>query len=325
MLFGVSAVLFAILLWRLKTSYSSGNALPTRILLNEEDLQLMGDPEKKKSPVPSSVSSPPLSSVPSPATTAISSSVPLPAPSSVSSPTLSSVPLPVSWPTPSPVPKDDKLFLYLLETESCLPRYITPQNALGNEVACRCDVIVLSYKRKCHSPLPQKHMRYIEFNENFTKLTWAEGRNLLYETSQKIKVDYQYYIFLDDDAFLKSRANKPYNPWREFESFLLRVEPALGIADGSGNQRAPKALRRRKVLKCTLDYTPEYVPSPRFDACFNAFHRKAINYILPYVSAYDSQSWWFAARSVEAMSEIVFPGQILIHVDIYAMNLKHLP
>ena len=214
---------------------------------------------------------------------------------------------------------ESKTFLYLLLAENCLPEDLRPSEAIGN--GTDIDVLVLSYRRVCNLQPPSlAHVKYIYNNS----ITWTQGRNLLYEASQKRKEKYWYYIFLDDDVVLDIKNNPgKVNPWRKFEEFLLRVEPAVGIADSSQNPRAPIAEKSRKNLKCELPNKVEYIPSPRFDACFNAFHRKAINYLLPYLPKFDKISWWFSGRFIEAKCEVVFPGQVVIHTYIRAINKLH--
>ena len=93
-------------------------------------------------------------------------------------------------------------FLYLSQTEDCLPNNLLTGDVIGNVTACRCDVLVLSYKRRCNEN-PHKHVEYL-FNSN-TSTSWASGRNLLYENAKKRGRVYLYYIFLDDDVSLSSR------------------------------------------------------------------------------------------------------------------------
>ena len=41
------------------------------------------------------------------------------------------------------------------------------------------------------------------------------------------------------------------------------------------------------------------------------------------MTKFDSTCWWFAQRYIQARTEVVFPGQALIHTNIRAMNTKH--
>ena len=63
-------------------------------------------------------------------------------------------------PTPPPPPPPPSRFLYLLQTESCLPDGLRSIEALGNATVCHCDVLVLSYKQTCNDT-PPAHVEYI--------------------------------------------------------------------------------------------------------------------------------------------------------------------
>ena len=91
-------------------------------------------------------------------------------------------------------------FLYLSQTEGCLPTSLLTGDVIGNETACRCDVLVLSYKRTCN----ENHHKHVEYLFN-SSTSWASGRNFLYEKAKKRGKAYLYYIFLDDDVSLSSR------------------------------------------------------------------------------------------------------------------------
>ena len=70
-------------------------------------------------------------------------------------------------------------FLYLLQTEICLPSNLLTNEALGDG-HLDFHVIVLSFKQRCDdNSLP--HVDYI-FNSS---TTWTTGRNILYETAMK--------------------------------------------------------------------------------------------------------------------------------------------
>ena len=211
-------------------------------------------------------------------------------------------------------------FFYLVETESCLPRHLNTTETIGNDSTCQCDILVLSFKSACNISGPP-HIKYI-FNSS---LTWAAGRNLLYEVARRSE-KYLYYIFMDDDIFLQLKLpGRKENPWRLFENFLRRIQPAVAVVDGSGSQYLPRILNARNHLGCKLANKTEYVPTPRFDAAFNAFHYKAVDYILPYSQKFDSISWWYPVVYAEIKTEIIFQGHSVIHTGLLAVNTKHRP
>ena len=121
---------------------------------------------------------------------------------------------------------EDKRFsriMYLVQTESCLPKHLNSANGIGDTNTCQCDVLVLSYKQQCNDAKPPEHVKYL-FNSS---ASWNVGRNLLLEVARKRDQNYLYYILMDNDITLKVEGTKPQNPWRLFEKFLRELEPAL--------------------------------------------------------------------------------------------------
>lgn len=177
-------------------------------------------------------------------------------------------------------------FLYLSQTENCLPNNLLSVDVIGNSTACQCDVLVLSYKHKC-SKNPHKHVTYL-FNSS---TSWASGRNFLYENAQTRGKVYLYYIFLDDDIGLSTKTPNA-NPWREFEDFLKQIEPAVAAINTDTNGMLQHVLNGRKQKGCPLNKTLNYsyVPTARFDPAMNAYHYEAAEYILPYTTLYDKTS-----------------------------------
>ena len=134
---------------------------------------------------------------------------------------------------------------------------------------------------------------------------------------------YTYYIFMDDDIFLTAKVTG--NPWRAFEDFLRRIEPAVGAVDTNRLRCVPLSYRVRLLLGCSLKGTQEYIPAVRYDGALNAFHYQAVEYILPYSLKFDNTSWWLAHWYVIIKSRIVLPGQVVLHTGIVAVNPKRRP
>ena len=210
-------------------------------------------------------------------------------------------------------------FLYLVQTESCLPDHLDSVKAIGYASACQCDVLVLSFKQIC-SVTPPPHVAYL-FNSS---TSWTTGRNLLFEVARKRGEKYLYYIFMDDDIVLefKTKPNN-HNPWREFENFLKRIEPAVGAADIYTKERLRLVYNARKKQGCSVKEKTDYLPTVRFDAAFNAFHYQAVEYILPYSHKSDAISWWLSQLYTEVKCEIVFRGHTVLHTEVRAINRKH--
>jgi hypothetical protein len=213
-------------------------------------------------------------------------------------------------------------FLYLVQTERCIPDRLKSDETIGNTTCCQCDVLVLSYKQACNETSPT-HVKYISVN---VPTSWSMGRNLLLEGAMKRSEKYLYYIFMDDDIDLQAKVqDNQTNPWRVFEDFLRRVEPAVGAVDMNQNQWVSHTFQARRAYGCGFDVMPEYMTVVKFDAAFNAFHYKAVEHILPYPSKYDNISWWFAAEYALVKSKILFPRQSVTLTGLLAVNLEHRP
>ena len=216
-----------------------------------------------------------------------------------------------------------KRFLYMLQTESCLSPYL--QEVIGDPSVCQCDVSVLSFKRKCDNP-PPPNVRYIYTR---TRTSWGGGRNVLYEEAMKRKQVYLYFIIIDDDIVLERQLKNDSNgtPWRRFEEFLERVEPAVAAIDIEDKQWLDRAAIGRINMKCNtyIDESSEYFSVARYDAAFNAFHNKSIRNILPYTSKYDYITWNFSPIYINIKIELMYAGQSVLHSQIFATNSKHRP
>jgi len=219
-------------------------------------------------------------------------------------------------------PITSKPFIYLVQTEQCLPQQWASSARIGDSKTCNCDVIVLSYKEECQDEKPA-HISYVFAKES----TWTTGRNLLYFVAIERIRHYHYYILLDDDADLEfnsfsSQQIKRLTPLRAFEQWLLEDEPAVGVAN---YKNEAKALLERKRLICGVNESTLVVPVVWFDALFNAFHHKAIKHILPFPTQYDKESWWISQLHVICSAELTFRGQVLEYVPISSYNPKHRP
>ena len=179
----------------------------------------------------------------------------------------------------------------MLQTESCLPAYL--QEVIGDPSICPCDVSVLSYRTKYDQP-PPPNVKYIFIGIN---TSWGGGRNVLYEDAMTRREQiYLYYILMDDDIIIDRQENESNsNPWRRFEEFLERVEPAAAALDINNKMWLHRAANGRQNLSCSqsINESSEYLSVARYDAAFNAFHKKTIRHILPYPTRLDHMSWTF--------------------------------
>jgi hypothetical protein len=211
----------------------------------------------------------------------------------------------------------------MLQTESCIPEYL--RKVIGDPSVCPCDVSVLSFRTECDETPPPN----VEYIYTGTNTSWGGGRNVLYEEAMKRNQKYLYFIILDDDIILQQgRENvSDATPWRKFEEFLVRVEPALAAVDIEDNLWLHRAATGRKKMKCRANIymSSEYFAVARYDAAFNAFHNKTIRNILPYTSVFDNTTWNFSPIYINIKIEVMYAGQSLLHNKIFAKNAQHRP
>ncbi|KAL9979863.1 hypothetical protein ACROYT_G017586 [Oculina patagonica] len=137
-----------------------------------------------------------------------------------------------------------KQFIYLTQTEQCLPQILNSSKAIGDEKTCNCDVIVLSFRTVCQEE-KRPQISYIFAGG----VSWNLGRNILYFVARKITPGFNYYIFLDDDVDLRfnkftHQGMKMFTSFKAFEEWLLDYQPAVGIVDQQGFHGAISLLEK---------------------------------------------------------------------------------
>ena len=215
-----------------------------------------------------------------------------------------------------------KPFIYLTETEQCLPRNLASSSEIGDPETCNCDVIVLSFRAKCPDN-NQSHITYL-FDPN---TLFASGRNVLFFAALNRRPGYHYYIFLNDDTFLEYNEFTPANmtkmsPFRAVEKWLLDYEPAVGVLDYKAFFGASSLIERRRV-SCGINESSLVFPTVMFDGLFNAFHHKAVEHVLPYPTEYERGCIAASNRGTIIAVEVKFGGQALLFAPVTAGNPKH--
>lgn len=238
----------------------------------------------------------------------------------------------VSDPTFVGIGKKD--FIYLVQAEECLPDHLLHPHRLGSGV--NRDVIVLSWKRRCKntsSSLP--HIKYVFRNNT----SWGSGRNLLYHLARARRNGYLFYSFMDEDIEFQFTNDIPkehiYNktsasPLQVFENFLRGHEPAVGLTNFCSvcGKILPKGSYVSSLCcssKPKGDLPLIFPASISFDAGFNAFHRDAIDHILPYNLQYEDTSWWESQKYIILTADLLFRGQVLRYLPVSVTNTKHRP
>ena len=215
-----------------------------------------------------------------------------------------------------------KPFIYLTQTKQCLSPMKASSGQIGDPETCNCDVIVLSYERRCQEETTALHISYM-FDPN---TTWYSGRNVLFFAAMKRQLGYHYYIFIDDDTVLKFNKYTPpemkkLQPFRAFEEWLLDYEPALGVVD-YWRLSARCAFTRRRRL-CGVTEKSMVIPIVWFDGCINAYHYKAVAHVLPYPSLDRRKCWCIPNKHIMSAVELKFPGQAMMFVPVTISNFGH--
>ena len=124
-----------------------------------------------------------------------------------------------------------KSFIYLTQTEECLPPNLASSAEIGDPESCNCDVIVLSYKSECEHPA-RALTSLICLNR---QPRGPQDECAVFYCNER-QPGYHFYILLDDDitlgfnAFTSSEMQK-LQPFRVFEEWLMDYEPAFGVVD----------------------------------------------------------------------------------------------
>ena len=215
-----------------------------------------------------------------------------------------------------------KPFIYLTQTEQCLPPNLASSSQIGDPETCNCDVIVLSYRVKCQEE-SRSHVSYL-FDPN---THFASGRNVLFFAAMDRRPGYHYYIFFDDDAVISHNKETPtdmlkLSPFRILEKWLLDYEPAVGVLNNAVHHGAGYVRKIRKRL-CGINESSLVIPTAYYDAIFNAFHHKAIKHILPYATKYEDVNIFSCNRHTMIVVEVKFSGQALLFAAVSVKNTKH--
>lgn len=199
--------------------------------------------------------------------------------------------------------QQEKYFLYLIQGPSDLPNELE-QSLKTN----RSELVMLSYKEQSKSSTLY-----------FPNSTWTQGRNLLYHYAKRLEesknVLFKYWIFLDEDVKLNVEQ------LRKFENFLLEYEPAVGIPKIPWN---PRTIIQESSRKQQLE-NGGILPVYHFDAIFNAFHREAVEWLLPYNNSFDSSSWWTSQLILIHKAGMWFQSHVLEFSEMTVSNPSSRP
>ena len=181
-------------------------------------------------------------------------------------------------------------FVYLVQTSGGIPlsySWIKDKNR-----------IILSYKHNT----PETDIFY-------PGSSWTDGRNRLFEIATKNN-KYDYYVFLDDDLGITPEKIEEFeSSLNNFTDYPPVVLPKMWkYNEGKTTYKIKynrKGLQNNNFKFQTVDW---------FDAAFNAFHKDAINKLLPYDNTYDKQSWHYSQLL------LIFKSNFLYYNKITQMN-----
>jgi hypothetical protein len=134
--------------------------------------------------------------------------------------------------------------------------------------------------------------------------TWTEGRNRLLAEAIERHPDFDYLVFCDDDLIFTKGS------WAEWERALADWRPAIATPS------YPHPLPCPDLPAHTLY---------NFDAMMNAFHRVCVEdgVLLPYISKYDSRSWWLSQFFLMHFANVLYKGQIAKFTTVWVDNIEH--
>lgn len=190
-----------------------------------------------------------------------------------------------------------KKFLYLIQGRK---RNVLKYNYIHSD---NSDIITLTFDE------PIKPDEFLStLNLYYPDSTWAEGRNKQLEVAKGLYTKYLYYIFIDDDVhFIKGSFN-------EFEQYLLKYEPAIGVP-------------LLTIIQNSFRYNPTLkIQHPvALDVQYQAFHINTINenIVMPLVTLFDSKSWYYSCEIADFLILSYYAGRTLQFNKIIVDNLGH--
>ncbi|CAF1529382.1 unnamed protein product [Adineta steineri] len=179
------------------------------------------------------------------------------------------------------------------------------------------------------------------------KLTWTTARNKLYEVALDEERNqnwrWSYYTFADGDVhvacplaeqLLTNKTIVDYGNNEEYllaphfysfinltqnltgedkcfllhDAFLFSISPAVATITGSNGPMAFPGLLTQVLY--------------HIDAMFNAIHRDALPFLLPYCPRYDAQSWW-TSQAIFVYRSLCLYGHVIGFDGIHLVTRKH--
>lgn len=179
------------------------------------------------------------------------------------------------------------------------------------------------------------------------KITWTTARNILYEYAlneeRKQGWRWSYFNFVDGDVHivcplaeqlltnktlvdygyseeylisshfysfinLTKISNEEEKCFLLFDAFLFSISPAIGTVTGTSGPLAYPGLLTQIVY--------------HIDAMFNAIHRDALIFLLPYCPRYDGRSWW-TSQAIFVYRSICLYGHVISFDGVHISQQNH--
>ena len=192
-----------------------------------------------------------------------------------------------------------KKYCYLFQAREKLPLF----DSLRTE---QSDCFVLYFKHNIE-------------NENefyFPNSSWSQGRNKLLEFAISKNIDYEYYIFADDDIEFSVKDGTD-DPFKRLYSLLDTHSPALSFADYWWHLKCNDFPYKRQNNGIRIPLC--------FDACMNVFHKNAIKVLLPYEDKFDNISWWWSQELLNHITWEFHANKFIQFNELMLRNSKSDP
>jgi len=213
-------------------------------------------------------------------------------------------------------------FCYMVQGPACMPpgsRREVELSFRGSAGTAERSLLWLTFREPCQGTR-------VLFRPN---CTWAEGRNILYAEMRRTHKDCAYFIFLDDDVYLRARAlsalanrtsgtrhtavaaSGQHHTWTAFERFLSDWQPAVGSV--FHDNACPACGRVGHVASLY-----------RIDHALLAVHGEAAEVLLPYNLSVDApRCFYHPPIFMTAKAAALYPGHILRYEGLDVGKQKH--
>jgi FkbM family methyltransferase len=187
---------------------------------------------------------------------------------------------------------DNKKYLYIIQSASKLPNIY---NCLRKR-----DFILLSFKENTQ-----------DTTIFYPGSTWTTGRNKLREYILNLKLEYDYYIFLDEDVVFSNCSQE--DGFDKFEELLIKYKPFIANPNYDGYYTSTGYI-----------LPVEAQTTIWFDGMCNAFSKEAFfsNIIFPYLDAFDDKSWWISQYVLIILCSI-HNKEVVLFPDLKISNNIH--